>query len=296
MIILIKESLPNLVETKDLATVTQLEACLAGQYVTANNNLRRIHPGGATTPLRRLEEPLRQADEDAAGAGRLRPRHVSQPRRGRGQHRDQRDAQGRHHVGKTAEYRRLQAGHRQGPEPSKRHSGDANAAGQLEYQQQLQTLERLALNSGITSLPSIDSPQFIPQVVFDQTRGVNQPKARFAYLFPTKNSALIQVRLKASLSDAQQARAISLIRQAIRMPMFRSNYGATDTVTGVPVVVNDLASEITGSIAGLLIAALLVMAATLLIVFRSGCGCCRWPSRWPRRGSPSACWRSWEPR
>src|SRR6185312_10690305 len=92
---------------------------------------------------------------------------------------------------------------------------------------------------------------------------------RFAYLFPTKESALIQVRLKSSLSDAQQARAISLIRQAIRMPIFRSNYGAIYTVSGVPVVENDLASEITGSIAGLLIAALLVMAATLLIVFRS---------------------------
>src|SRR5689334_15731924 len=40
VIILINESLPNLVETKDLATVTQLEACLAGQYVVANANLR----------------------------------------------------------------------------------------------------------------------------------------------------------------------------------------------------------------------------------------------------------------
>ena len=37
----------------------------------------------------------------------------------------------------------------------------------------------------------------------------------------------------------------------------------------MPVVTNDLASEITGSIGGLLVAAVLVMAATLLIVFRS---------------------------
>jgi uncharacterized protein len=51
--------------------------------------------------------------------------------------------------------------------------------------------------------------------------------------------------------------------------MFRSAYNGTYTITGVPVVVNDLASTITGSISGLLIAALLVMAATLLIVFRS---------------------------
>ena len=105
--------------------------------------------------------------------------------------------------------------------------------------------------------------------MFDPTRGVNQPKARFSYLFPTKNSALIQVRLRSSLSDAQQAKAISWIRQAIRMPMFRSAYGGTYTITGVPVVINDLASQITGSIAGLLIAALLVMAATLLLVFRN---------------------------
>ncbi len=98
---------------------------------------------------------------------------------------------------------------------------------------------------------------------------MNQPKSRFAYLFPTANSGLIQVRLKSNLSGAEQARAISWIRQAVRMPMFRSTYGGTYTVTGAPVVLNDLSSQITGSIAGLLIAALLVMAATLLIVFRS---------------------------
>jgi hypothetical protein len=127
----------------------------------------------------------------------------------------------------------------------------------------------MAVSSGINGTPSIDDPQFVPQIVFDQTRGVNQPKARFAYLFPNKNSALIQVRLRSSLSDQQQAQAISWIRQAIRMPMFRSQYGGRYTVTGVPVVINDLASQITGSIAGLLIAALLVMAVTLLVVFRA---------------------------
>jgi hydrophobe/amphiphile efflux-3 (HAE3) family protein len=105
--------------------------------------------------------------------------------------------------------------------------------------------------------------------VFDPIRGANQPKARFSYLFPTAGSALIQVRLKPSLSSAQQANAISWIRQAVRMPMFRLGYGGTYTVSGVPVVVNDLASEITGSIATLLLAALAVMAATLLLVFRS---------------------------
>jgi predicted RND superfamily exporter protein len=53
------------------------------------------------------------------------------------------------------------------------------------------------------------------------------------------------------------------------MPQFRLSFGGTYTVTGVPVVVDDLGNAITGSIAVLLIAALLVMAIALLLVFRS---------------------------
>src|ERR1700761_9410487 len=40
VIILVHEKLTNLVETKDLATITQLEACLGGQYVQANAKLK----------------------------------------------------------------------------------------------------------------------------------------------------------------------------------------------------------------------------------------------------------------
>ena len=144
-----------------------------------------------------------------------------------------------------------------------------NAAGQIAQQQETTNLLQMYLNSGISGQPKIDDPQFIPQIVFDQTRGVNQPKARFAYLFPTANSALIQVRLKASLTPAQQAQAITWIRQAVQMPMFRSAYHGTYTVSGVPVVTDELASTITGSIAGLLAAALVVMGVVLLLVFRS---------------------------
>ena len=63
VVILIHESLPNLVETKDLATLTELEACLAGQYVVANNTLHAYTPvkagahppyGGWSSPCGRL--------------------------------------------------------------------------------------------------------------------------------------------------------------------------------------------------------------------------------------------------
>jgi hypothetical protein len=145
---------------------------------------------------------------------------------------------------------------------------DAKAAGELQEQENTENLEELALNSGISSVPTIDNEQFISSVVFDDTRGANQPKARFAYLFPTAKSALIQVRLRASLSQSQQERAISLIRQAVRMPEFHLGYGGTYMVSGAPVVLDDLAAKITASVGVLFIAALLVMALVLLIVFR----------------------------
>ena len=268
VVILIREPLPDLVQTKDLATVTALEACLSGDYVTANPSLRAFTPTSGHAPYGGYDSPCgklmrTRPAQVVYGPGTFLNRSVAAVNT---------EIQGMM-TGLTQATRlaeanafRLARGQGLGVKPA---LAAAKAAGQLEYQQQLQSLEKLALTSGITALPSIDSPQFIPQIVFDQTRGVNQPKARFSYLFPTKDSALIQVRLKASLSDDQQAQAISEIRQAIRMPMFRSAYNGTYTVSGVPVVVNDLASQITGSIKGLLIAVALAMAAALLIVFRN---------------------------
>jgi uncharacterized protein len=270
VVILIRESLPNLVETKDLGTLTQLEACLAGEYVVADSTLQAFTPvkagthaayGGPNSPCGHLMKS--HATQVVYGPGTFLNRAVSAVNTGI---RAQVAAATR--ATRAAEAKAYQLAIGEGM-TKKKALHEATSAGQLEYSSQLQSLERLAVSSGLNAVPSIDDPNFIPQIVFDQTRGVNQPKARFSYLFPTKNSALIQVRLRASLSDRQQAQAISWIRQAVKMPMFRSAYHGTYTITGVPVVINDLASQITGSIAGLLIAALLVMAATLLVVFRN---------------------------
>ncbi|HET8980065.1 MAG TPA: MMPL family transporter [Solirubrobacteraceae bacterium] len=270
VIILIHEPLPQLVETKDLGTLTQLEACLGGQYVQPNAKLHAFTPvpagahapyGGWSSPCGKL---MRSRDTQVVyGPGTFLNRAVAAVNTEIGSMMTSVQTATR---SAEAQAYRLALGKGMS---KKKALAEANSAGQLEYQQQLQTLEQLAVNSGINGTPSIDDPTFIPSIVFDNTRGVNQPKARFAYLFPTKNAALIQVRLRSSLSDQQQAQAISWIRQAIRMPMFRSQYGGRYTVTGVPVVLNDLASQISGSIAGLLLAALLVMAAVLLAVFRS---------------------------
>ena len=270
VIILIHEYLPNLVETKDLGTLTQLEACLGGQYVVANQKLKAFTPVAAGThaPYGGWNSPC----------GHLMKLHAAQVVYGPGTFLNRAVAAVNTEIDSmmSTVNRETQAAESNayqlaiGKGMSKKQAlADANSAGQVEYQDQLTSLEQMAVSSGINGTPSIDDPNFIPQIVFDATRGAHTPKARFAYLFPTSNDALVQVRLRSSLTDAQQQQAISWIRQAIRMPMFRSAYHGTYTVTGVPVVINDLASQITGAIAGLLIAVLLVMALTLLLVFRS---------------------------
>ncbi|MGO9819541.1 MAG: efflux RND transporter permease subunit [Solirubrobacteraceae bacterium] len=290
VIVLIREPLPDLVETKDLGTLTQLEACFAGQNVVANQTLRAFVPAtGPHTPYGGYNSPCGKLAryrpvQAVYGPGTFLNRAVAAVNT-----EIQAMMAGVGTSVRSAERSAYELALGRGMSRAKALS-EANAAGELEYQQQMTSLEQLAVTSGITQLPSIDSPQFIPQIVFDQTRGVNQPKARFAYLFPTANSALIQIRLKSSLSDSQQAQAISWIRQAIRMPMFRSSYGGRYTVTGVPVVLNALANAITGSIAGLLIAVLVVMAVTLLIVFRSWHRPARHPASPDGAGHESSGW------
>jgi hydrophobe/amphiphile efflux-3 (HAE3) family protein len=270
VVILIREPLPELVETSDLARLTELEACFAGQVVVPNEQLHAFTPappgaqapyGGAGSPCGHLarSKPV----QVVYGPGTFLNRAVAAV--------NQQVAAMLNGIKATvqnAEVAALKVA-------LARHMSRAQAlqvataAGQIAQQQAETQFAQTALESGIVGYPSIDDPQFIPQVVFDQTRGVNQPKARFSYLFPTANSAIVQVRLKPTLSDAQRAQAIGWIRAAVRMPMFRSQYGGQYLVTGAPVFLHDLARQITGSIVGLLIAALIVMAATLLLAFRS---------------------------
>ncbi len=129
------------------------------------------------------------------------------------------------------------------------------------------SLFSLALEYGLTSAPSLQSKEFISDIVFDSSKTAGTPKQRFAYLFPSRDMALISVRMRPGLSQAQRQRTIADIRAATRMPQWRLENGGPYAVTGEPVIVSDLTSSITSSIELLLIAVLIVMAATLGLVF-----------------------------
>jgi len=143
----------------------------------------------------------------------------------------------------------------------------ARSAGKASLASFKVELASLALQYGITSLPSIGNPEFVSAVVFDPTKRAGTPKQRFAYLFPNRNAALVSVRLRAGLSEQERRHAIALIREAVKMPLWRLQHGESYSVSGEPVIVSDLTEAITQAIELLLLAVVLVMAATLTLVF-----------------------------
>ena len=159
---------------------------------------------------------------------------------------------------------------RQG-KPARERARLAHAAEQLVYAQLARDL--LALNLkyglGLGQTPRLDDADFVSTLVFDPSRGATTPKARFSYLFPSPRSAAIQVRLKPDLSDAERARATALVRRAVAMPNWRLHNAEGYTVTGVPVLAEDLADALAASVLRLLVVAVAVMALVLALVFRS---------------------------
>jgi uncharacterized protein len=143
----------------------------------------------------------------------------------------------------------------------------AAQAEQLAQAQSLSEAMKLALKYGILKAPQVNDPGFVSGLVFAGGQAAGTPKARFAYLWPNKDSSLIQVRLKPGLDDAQREAAIANIRAAVDMKDFALRNGGTFTVTGAPVVLTDLTTKVTDAIVTLLIASVLVMALVLALVF-----------------------------
>jgi hydrophobe/amphiphile efflux-3 (HAE3) family protein len=140
----------------------------------------------------------------------------------------------------------------------------------------------VATRYGITTAPSLANEEFVATVVFDLARARGTPKARLAYLFPNSHSAQIVVRLKPDLSAAERNRALDLIDAAVNdttprqacaeegapAPCFELR-GGSYLVSGAPVVVDGLEHALKDALLVLFAVALVVMAVTLLLVFRS---------------------------
>jgi uncharacterized protein len=261
IIVLVRGDLQKLLLSQDLERLLGLEGCMAGNVPAG-----ATPPGGAAGPCgqlgrtRPVKVVLGPGTFINTAVGELRAGYASRVQRAR----ELSDAA-------AAAARRTARGQGLGRAAADRRAGRARAkvdAGLVDE------LGGLAARYGLLSVPRLDDPAFVSTLVFDASRRPGTPKRKFAYLFPSKRgepgrTALVQVRLKADLSEAQRRDAIRLVRAAVAMGAWKPRNGATYTVTGAPVVVSDLTASIVGSMRALLIAALLVMATTLGLVFRT---------------------------
>ncbi len=253
--VLVRESLPQLVLTDDLGRLLQLEGCLGGNVPAGGAAYGGAHSACAAIaklkPTHVVYGPATFLNESANA---IQQAFTAELAAGNKQISD---------AGTAA----LRAAKRAGLSPSQQAAAEADARTAASRQASTD-LQREALSSGLQGIPQLDNKAFVSQIVFDPERGANVPKAQFAYLFPSSSAALIQVRLRPNLTQAQRERAIALIRAAVRMPMFASKHGGSFVVSGIPVVVSDLSHSLTGAIAGLLVGAIVAMAVALLLVFR----------------------------
>src|SRR4051794_18032232 len=257
IVVLVRGDLPNLVLTDNLGRLLGLEGCLSG-----NKPADQPAPGGKGSPC--AEFARTKPVKVVYGPGTFINSAV-----GEINDQFQRQLGSKAQEAERAKVAAQKLAAAQGRSKAQQKKA-ADAAEQLVYAQFTRDLLQLNLKYGLglKGLPRIDDPDFVSTLVFDPSRGSKTPKARFAYLFPNSKSAVIQVRLKPDLSEAQRRRAIELARGAVAMKEWKLT-DADYRVTGAPVVVEDLASALTDSLLRLLVVALLVMAVVLALVFRS---------------------------
>jgi hydrophobe/amphiphile efflux-3 (HAE3) family protein len=255
--VLVREPVTQLTLTSDINRVLGLEGCISG-----NAPAGRVPPGGKAGPCAQLAaaKPVKVV----FGPGTFLNEAV-------GQIQDQFTAESNARAAqaqRAAKAARALARSQRKTEAQARRLGEQ--AKQLVYAEFTRNVLSLALKYGISSAPQLNDPQFVSRIVFDDTKGPGVPKGRFAYIFPNKGSALIQVRFRPDLGESERDLAIALVRRAVAMPEWKLPNGkGTYVVTGAPVVVSDLTASISHSLLVLIIVALAVMAVTLALVFRA---------------------------
>jgi hydrophobe/amphiphile efflux-3 (HAE3) family protein len=257
IVVLVRGPLQQLVLTENLGRLLGLEGCLSG-----NKPADQEAAGGPRSPCAELART--KPVQVVYGPGTFINSAVGEIQ---DQLKAQLDAKGEEAERAAAAARAV--ARRQGRSKAEQDKV-AKSAEQLVYAQFVRDLLQLNLKYGlgVDQTPRLDDPDFVATLVFDPKRGATTPKARFAYLFPSSESAAIQVRLKPGLSDAERERATELVRAAVAMPEFALRNAGGYTVTGVPVLAEDLSDALAGSVARLLIVAVVVMAAVLALVFR----------------------------
>jgi predicted RND superfamily exporter protein len=255
--VMVKGNLQDLLESSDVDRLVGLEGCLSGNVPAAG----LVHEGGLGGPCAQLGRL--HTVKVVIGPGTFINEAAEQIGRELSTQSEQAEKQAKQ-AASAIERAALAQGHsalearKLGAEASK-----------LTLQQYAQELELVGATYGLSEVPELNSPSFVSKLVFDNDAKLpGTPKQRFAYLFPSREAALISVRMRPGLDESQRTRTIAAIRRAVAMGQWHMQHGERYLITGEPVIVTELTSSITHSIELLLVAVLLVMALTLSLVFR----------------------------
>jgi uncharacterized protein len=255
IVILIKGDLEQLVLTEDLQRILFLEACLAGTAPQGEVG------EGIETPAVCDEladsKPARVVFGPATFLNQFATQAADQFTQQQAAAQEQGDA-----AAKQAYDAAIKEG--LGKEEATAAAGAASQAIQREF---LEQAVALGTKYGLgLEIPSIRDPQFVRAVVFDDRYTDPIPKSKFSAFFPSPEAAAISVRLRPDLTEEERSEAIDQIREAVGEDVFQIR-GASYLVSGAPVLADGLTDELQGQITILLIAALVVMALMLALVF-----------------------------
>jgi uncharacterized protein len=216
IVVLVRGDLAKLVLTDNLGRLLGLEGCLSG-----NKPKDQPAPGGSKSPC--AEFARTKPVKVVYGPGTFINSAVGEINDQFQQQLGNTQAQAKRARRAARKLAKAQGRDQAGQEKA------ADAAEQLVFAQFTRNLLQLNVRYGLglKGLPRIDDPDFVSALVMDPQRGATTPKARFAYLFPNSRSAVIQVRLKPDLSEAQRRRAIELVRGAVGMKEWQLKNGGS---------------------------------------------------------------------
>ncbi len=251
VVILVRGKLTGLLLTQDVARMLSLEGCLSG-------NLPRGAEAAAPVCREFAEKrPVRVVYGPGTFINEAAGQVLDRINFDRSRQKSEADRAAR-------AARKVAAARGLAPADQKRLAAAARQVVDAKYAQR--ALE-LAVRYGLQSAPALNSPDFVLRLVFEPSLGAETPKPRFAYLFPGPNAALIQARLRPGMSATERREAIAMIREAVAAKPFNLQFG-NYVVSGTPVVAEGVAAEISDALGILLVAVVIVMALTLLLVFR----------------------------
>jgi hypothetical protein len=204
VIVLVEGPLENTLLTPDLGRLRDLEGCLAGNAPASDATL-------PDTCQRFAEERPAQVVYGPAtfigeSANQLNSELESQ-------------ISASEEEGEALAETARRAAAQQGASPAEQEQAAEAARSAVSQTFQAELAQR-ALQYGLLTPPALNNPRFVEKLVFTEPIGERVPKERFAGFFPSPTAALIQMRLRPELTDAERGRAIDLIQQTVASDRF----------------------------------------------------------------------------